>query len=378
MAMLFTSLPAFAQINTPEDLDALTQAEKNARAEAEALDRRRYAVNAEITKLENSLRALSREVKVFERDALALEKKQQDIEATISQIEGNILSDRAELTKLLAALQRLEANPPPAMVMRPDNAIEAAQAAQLIAALTQQLDQRTKILSAQLETLSQEKDRAEINQRQILANQKQLQRRRNETRNIVKEKSTLRASIDTQRAEKQAIANRLAAEAATLRELVEKLEAEALRVKPRIKPKKGQSTGRRITPPLPGNLGDFAKAKGQLSLPVSGPLLKRFGRGEKGLTFETPSEGQVLAPYAGRVEFAGPFKNYDQVIILAVGDGYFLLMTGLGDIFAETGEVIKQGSPVGTMPFVRSGSGELYLELRKNGRTVDPAPWLSL
>jgi septal ring factor EnvC (AmiA/AmiB activator) len=370
--------PAHAQVNTPGDLDALTQAEKNARAEAEALNRRRQAVNAEIAELEKSMRNLSREVKVFERDALALEKKQQDIDATVTQIETDILSDRSELLKLLAALQRLEANPPPAMVMRPDNAIEAAQAGQLIAALTQQLDQRTKILSAQLETLAQEKTRAERNQRQLIANQKQLERRRTQTRGIVQNKSKLRASIDTQRAEKQATAKRLAQEAATLRELVEKLEAEALRVKPRVKPKKGSSGGRVIPPPLPSNLGDFAKAKGQLSLPVTGPLLKRFGRGEKGLTFETTSEGQVLAPYAGRVEFAGPFKNYDQVIILAVGDGYFLLMTGLGDIFAETGEVIKQGAPVGAMPFARQGKTELYLELRKNGGTINPAPWLSL
>lgn len=373
---------ALAQDRAPQDLDALTQAEKNARAEAEALEKKREAVSSEINNLEKSLRNLSREVKVFERDSIALNDKKQKIDANIANLENDIQADEAELMKLLAALQRLEANPPPAIILRPDNAIASAQAAQLIAALTKQLDQRTKILSVQLEALAQEKLLAEETQAQIEANKKQLENRRNKTQNLVKNKSDLRASIDTQRAEKQATAMRLAEEAATLRELVEKLENEALRVKPRIKPGRntgGRDTGERVASlPLPDNLGPFNQAKGRLSLPVSGALLKRFGRGEKGLTFASTSEGQVLAPYSGRVEFAGPFKNYDQVIILAVGDGYFLLMTGLGNVFAETGEIVKQGAPIGAMPFERSGASELYLELRKNGTTVDPAPWLAL
>ena len=53
-------------------------------------------------------------------------------------------------------------------------------------------------------------------------------------------------------------------------------------------------------------------------------------------------------------------------------------MTGLGDIFAEIGETLTQGEPVGTMPATSSGSNELYLEVRKEGQTVDPGPWLAL
>ncbi len=373
--------PVWAQSQNPKDLDALTQAEKAARAEAKALDERRKVVTGEISDLENSIEKLSLEIRGFEKDALALQEKKAKIDVNISEIEDAIRLDEAELLKLLAALQRMEANPPPTLALRPDNAIATAQAGQLMTTLSKQLDQRTKVLTAQLTSLAEEQSLADETQAQIEANQRQLERRRAKTQSLVAEKSTLRKSIDTQHEEKQALVTKLAQESESLRELLEKLESEAKSIRPRIKPGRGitQPSKRPALPlALPEGIGPFAKAKGRLTLPVSGPLTSRYGGNEQGLTFRTASRGQVLAPYAGRVEFAGPFKNYDKVIIVDVGEGYYILMTGLGDIFAEIGETLKQGDPVGSMPPDASGSNELYLEVRKDGQTVDPGPWLAL
>lgn len=381
IAWLCLTSSAMAQTQNPQDLDALTQAEKTARAEAQALEKRRKAVSGEISELESSLEKLAREIRGFEEDTLELQEKKNEIDRRISEINYAIRQDETELLKLLAALQRLEANPPPALTLRPDNAIANAQAAQLMALLSRQLDQRTKTLTAQLTRLAEEQARADEAQLRIEANQRQLERRRSETQGLVKEKSTLRKSIDVQREEKQALAKKLAQESATLRELLEKLESEARAIYPRVKPGRGVSKpSKRPSLPLslPDGVGPFANAKGRLTLPVTGPLTKRYGGEEKGLTFSTPSQGQVLAPYAGRVEFAGPFKNYDKVIIVDVGEGYYILMTGLGDIFAQIGETLTQGEPVGTMPPSSSGSNELYLEVRKEGQTLDPGPWLAL
>ena len=110
-------------------------------------------------------------------------------------------------------------------------------------------------------------------------------------------------------------------------------------------------------------------------LPVSGRLVKSYGRGEKGHTYAGRPGGQVIAPYAGRIEFSGPFKNYDNVVILNVGDGYFVLLTGLNDLFVDSGDTVRRGEPVGKLPS-RTGA-ELYIELRRNGSPVDPKPWLA-
>ena len=88
------------------------------------------------------------------------------------------------------------------------------------------------------------------------------------------------------------------------------------------------------------------------------------------------SKAQVISPYAGRVEFSGAFKNYDNVVILNVGDGYFILLTGLGETYVETNENIKTGEPIGLLPFKAKGTADLYIEFRKNGKTINPKPWL--
>lgn len=371
------SFGAAAQQASPEDLEALSQAEKAAREDAKALEKQQKAIQGEISNLQKSLKTLARETRVFEQNAQVLVEEKSRIESQIRTIENDIEKDKVELSKLLAALQRLEATPPPSFVLRPDDAIASAQAGQLMATLSKQLNERTKALGLQLEDLAQKRSEAEKTQRQIEANSKQLDKKRQSTLSLVKDKSKLQASIDAQRAEKQATAEKLASEAASLRELLEKLEAAALNVKPRLKPKRGTALPD-ITPALPEGIGPFTQAKGRLSLPVTGRLKKRFGSDEKGLTFSAASSGQVLAPYAGRVEFAGPFKNYDQVIILSVGEGYFILLTGLGTVYTQTGDILRQGDPVGAMPFDSSGQGDLYLELRKNGSTLDPSPWLAL
>ena len=154
-------------------------------------------------------------------------------------------------------------------------------------------------------------------------------------------------------------------------DLIAKLETEAAKIVPRPKP--GSKPSAKLV--LPEGTKQFAKAKGELIRPVSGRLVKSFGRGEKGLTFAGRSGGQVIAPYAGRVEFSGPFKNYDNVIILNVGDGYFVLLTGLDDLYVDAGDTVRPGEPVGKLP--NRKDTEIYIELRRNGSPVDPKPWLA-
>ena len=84
------------------------------------------------------------------------------------------------------------------------------------------------------------------------------------------------------------------------------------------------------------------------------------------------------------VEFAGEFRSYGQLLILNVGEGYHLLLGGLGKIEVETGQQVNAGEPVGYMgenaargTLITSAldvrQPVLYIELRKNGGPVDPS-----
>jgi septal ring factor EnvC (AmiA/AmiB activator) len=130
-------------------------------------------------------------------------------------------------------------------------------------------------------------------------------------------------------------------------------------------------------------LRSFAAAKGAVLLPVSGRILHRFGEAgtggivAKGIEIETRPGAAVVAPYDGRVEFAGPFRGYDQILIIEHGDGYHSLLIGLGRIDAVAGQELTTGEPVGV---TKSGGGPtgLYLEFRYHGQPIDPRPWLAV
>ncbi len=93
-----------------------------------------------------------------------------------------------------------------------------------------------------------------------------------------------------------------------------------------------------------------------------------------GLTFAAAAGTVVASPCAGRVAFAAPFRSYGQLVILECGGGYDLVLAGLGSISAVPGQRLRPGQPLGRMG-AADHSG-LYVELRTNGRPVDPAPFL--
>ncbi|MEM8920717.1 MAG: peptidoglycan DD-metalloendopeptidase family protein, partial [Pseudomonadota bacterium] len=82
------------------------------------------------------------------------------------------------------------------------------------------------------------------------------------------------------------------------------------------------------------------------------------------------------APLDARVEYAGLFRSYGQILILDVGDSYLVVLAGLGAIYVETGQLVLAGEPVGRMADQKSPPPELYLEVRYNGQPIDPEGWI--
>jgi septal ring factor EnvC (AmiA/AmiB activator) len=86
---------------------------------------------------------------------------------------------------------------------------------------------------------------------------------------------------------------------------------------------------------------------------------------------------QVVAPYDGRVAFAGLFRGYGQILIIEHGGRYHTLLAGLERIDAGAGQWILAGEPIGVMGSSQEQFPELYLELRHAGQPVNPLPWLA-
>ena len=105
-----------------------------------------------------------------------------------------------------------------------------------------------------------------------------------------------------------------------------------------------------------------------------------------GLRFATRAGAQVTTPADGKVEFAGPFRSYGDVVILNPGGGYRLLLAGMDKVTASVGEFLRAGEPVGEMgsgpasvtlfgEVVPDGRPVLYIEFRDGTEAIDSGPW---
>lgn len=117
--------------------------------------------------------------------------------------------------------------------------------------------------------------------------------------------------------------------------------------------------------------------------PAEGRILRGFGVREngappaQGATVRTRSGAQVVSPAAGEVAYAGLFRSYGQVLILNMDGGYAVVLTGMAVIGVRVGDTVRAGQPVGEMPDSDMTAPDLYVEVRREGRPVDPGRWLS-
>ncbi|NVN11264.1 murein hydrolase activator EnvC family protein, partial [Nguyenibacter vanlangensis] len=107
-----------------------------------------------------------------------------------------------------------------------------------------------------------------------------------------------------------------------------------------------------------------------------------------GITYAPPSGATVRAPCAGQVDFAGAFRSYGQMVILDCGRHYRFVLAGMGSLDVSAGQSLAKGAPMGTMPGWSSGGGSgggksggggrpsLFVQLRRGGAVIDPAPFL--
>jgi septal ring factor EnvC (AmiA/AmiB activator) len=105
------------------------------------------------------------------------------------------------------------------------------------------------------------------------------------------------------------------------------------------------------------------------------------------MSVATRPGAQVTAPCDGWVVYAAPYRSYGQLLILNAGGGYHVVLAGVETYSVEVGQFVLTGEPIAVMgngPQVASaivaGSTQpvLYIEFRKDGTPIDPAPWWAM
>ncbi len=133
--------------------------------------------------------------------------------------------------------------------------------------------------------------------------------------------------------------------------------------------------------PLEGN-DAFARLRGKLAWPVSGRLVARFGDARAGgvrwdgVLVATERGAPVKAVCQGRVIYADWLPGLGLLTIVDHGDGYLSLYGHNERLYKAAGEPVAAGEPIAAAGDSGGSSRpELYFEIRKGGKPVDPRPW---
>jgi len=427
LALLLLALPAYAQEEAPgAALKRVEQEIQADKARQRALDQRSDAIRKETEDLRARLVGLAEQARAQEEELDGLEGTLRALEEEERQQATRLDGERQQIAHLLAALQRLSRIPPEVALARPEGPVDTLRSALLLRDTVPALRQRADALAAALNRLAEVRERLEGQRTSIVAKRDALGSRQQEIAALVARREELSRQTDEERI---AVGRRMAAltgQASDLKQLMDRIEAErrvtmeaaARREAERLEAERRlarqreaeqreadrklaqqketeqkeaerqlaqqreaeqraraeaaaqQAAVQKAPDPAPATAGN------RLTLPVGGRIVTRFGEQDRfgatsrGLTISARPGTAVVAPYAGSVMFAGPFRGYGQILIVEHSNGYHSLIAGLGRIDTAVGKHVTAGEPIALMP--ADGSPDLYFELRRNGQPINP------
>jgi septal ring factor EnvC (AmiA/AmiB activator) len=370
------------------------EAERRLRTEIDELGADRRRLNLALLETASRIREVERTLAGSEARLPPLEEKERASRQLFD-------AKRGEIAELLAALQRIGRRPPPAIIVRPEDALQSVRSALLLGALLPEMRAKAAGLAAQIENFVRLRNEIADERARLSRNLAALAEEQRRMRLLIEERQKQQADAEKALENEKRQAIELARQADNLKDLIASLEKNLDRASraARAAERSGESqkavSGRPDLAALndPGRLSPaiaFASAKGRLPLPVSGVKVREFGAPdglggtERGITFATRPGAQVTAPADGWVVYAGPFRSYGKLLILNAGGGYHVLLAGMDSISVDLGQFVLTGEPVATMgggsqvaATIAIGSSQpvLYIEFRKDGTPIDPGPW---
>ncbi|MDA7948494.1 MAG: peptidoglycan DD-metalloendopeptidase family protein [Hyphomicrobiaceae bacterium] len=397
-------------LESQRNLKAARTREKQLSGSLAQLEKERAALNKDLIETAKSIQISEASLTKIEKRVAALTEQENQVRASIAQRQSTI-------SELLAAMQRIGRQPPPAVVTRRNDALKMVRSAMLMASVFPELTFQAEGLSAELDDLvrlsagiRRQRDNLKTENDKLIAGRTRID-------GLIKEKQAL---VRSQQRELKRIRVAAAQHAKTvgyLGELVKRMdkeiaeagvaayEAELAAKKAREKAlaeaakRQGRPVGEakssqttKVAFVSPGRLKpavEFSSTKGRLALPVSGEKVRAFGGANeygqrvKGISIRSRSQAQVTSPVDGWIAYADEFRTYGQLLIINAGEGYHILLAGMERIDVETGQFVLAGEPVAVMGAAQPGkkkktkspSPVLYIEFRKDGRPIDPDPW---
>jgi septal ring factor EnvC (AmiA/AmiB activator) len=369
------------------------EAQARLKADIASLGQDRTQLNQQLIDTAANVRTVETKIGEAEARLRTLSEREQQMRASLD-------SRRSDIVEVLAALQRAGRRTPPALLVRPEDALQSLRTAMLLGAVVPELRGRAERLAGELGELVSLRKNIAAERDQLAADRDKVRNDQTRLAALVEERQRQQAAIEKDLDAENARAMALSKQVGDLQGLIGKMEQDLksaakaaaaatqqgapamINGKPNLAAFKDRS---RVSPAIA-----FASAKGLLAMPANGTKIRDFGGSDgaggvqKGISLATRPGAQVTTPCDGWVVYSGPFRSYGQLLILNAGGGYHVLIAGMERISVNIGQFVLTGEPVAIMGSTsqvasilatNASQPVLYVEFRKDGTPIDPGPW---
>ncbi|HWO43379.1 MAG TPA: peptidoglycan DD-metalloendopeptidase family protein [Candidatus Eisenbacteria bacterium] len=290
-------------------------------------------------------------------------------EAELVRLERSIAERRELLKRRLTALYRWHRGGSPLVVLNGDLSLGALLRRRRYLEATVTFDRQL------IDALAQEASRQQALKAELAEKKGTLDHQRRELAEV-------KESVQQEAARKRELLATLRREKEARTRALKELEAAALRLQKML-----DEIARRSAPqPTPGS--GLEALRGKLEWPVKGQVVGAYGRTRhrefseevfrKGIDIEAPLGEPIRAVEKGTVVFAERFSGYGKMVIVDHGKRFYTIYAHLSEFLKKTGETVDRGEPLGLVGDSDSLEGaRLYFEMRKDGKSIDPIPWLT-
>lgn len=330
----------------------------------ETARQRSATLSAQAATLRRELIETAARVQGLEQEKVRIDSEIGRLSRTEKTLSTRFAQDRVRVAHLLAVLERLQSDLPPAIAFEPADALHATRAAMVLGAALPRVYGEAAALLKQLDVLRRTQASLFVRRQEGARNAAQLTLAQAQLDQLVATKEREATGANAAYQALQANFSAIASEASDLKALIDRVAA-----------LRGEASERGT---VTVGKAPFAPLRsGSLASPVVGQIAPNLPEDRApGLSYVTAPGAAVVAPTDSKVLFAGAYHKTGGVLILEVTGGYDLVLAGLDHFDVRPGDQLLAGEPVGRMPLGKRGA-KLYFELRRDGKGVSPAPWLA-
>lgn len=369
--------PLFANPSN-EDLERVRKELLAQQSVKDEMQRKAEAIEGEIMDHRKKMIKVAKTIQSYEEKVSNYELELDELQKKYIDLGKRLKNHNNQIINVMAAMQSLSLQPMNTMIFMPLTPTEILRSGILLRETVPLVKDSADKVTSDLKEVDELRTIIKNQYREIKSSSKKLNEQNAYMTSLLNHKRALQKKFKDEGSEAEKKSAELAKKANDIKELLDKLNEEKIRIANDNKAKnKLKNSIKKST--LSGG-AKFSEALGQLPYPIRGNIIKKYGETNetgmqsRGLTIQGRKNAQVVAPYDGTVLFAGPFRGYGEMLIIDHAENYMTLLAGMDRIDGHVGQSLLAGEPVGIM--ANKASPTLYMEIRRDGHPVNPEPWL--